>query len=146
MTTNKFNPPEEKVYDLTEGLEEAGGFKKVLLLEDDEQMAQILKEILEAQAYQVVAVQSGVEGLKEVMASDFDVILCDMLMPTVPGDMFYLAVERTKPHLCKRFIFITGHRGDTKVDEFIRKVRGVMLWKPFPMSTLLETMQTVLNK
>jgi CheY-like chemotaxis protein len=32
----------------------------------------------------VVAVQNGVEGVHEVLASEFDVILCDMLMPTLP--------------------------------------------------------------
>jgi hypothetical protein len=60
--------------------------------------------------------------------------------------MFYLAVERTKPHLCKRFIFMTGHRGDPKIDEFIRRVKGLMLWKPFEMYMLTEAIQTVLKK
>ena len=41
--------------------------------------------------------ERGVEGVHEVLASEFDAILCDMQMPTLPGDMFYRAVERMRP-------------------------------------------------
>jgi CheY-like chemotaxis protein len=59
--------------------------------------------------YQVTNVPLGAEGVQQVLASDFDAIVCDMVMPNFPGDMFYLAVQRARPHLCQRFIFITGH-------------------------------------
>ncbi len=90
--------------------------------------------------------KSGVEGLKKIMADDFDLVICDMVMPSLPGDMFYLAVERTKPRLCRRFIFITGHKGDPKIDAFIRRVGGLMLWKPFQMHELQRAIQSVLRK
>jgi hypothetical protein len=69
-----------------------------------------------------------------------------MVMPNLPGDMFYLAVERTKPGLCKRFLFMTGHAADPKWDSFIRKVNGVILWKPFELHELMERIALVLNK
>jgi hypothetical protein len=69
-----------------------------------------------------------------------------MVMPNLAGDMFYMAVERVKPHLCKRFLFMTGHRGDRKVDEFIRKVHGLILWKPFQSHVLMESIQAIEQK
>ena len=66
--------------------------------------------------------------------------------PNLSGDMFYMAVERTKPNLCKRFIFMTGHKGDPKIDAFIRKVRGLMLWKPFELHDLQATIEAILKK
>jgi two-component system, NtrC family, sensor kinase len=84
--------------------------------------------------------------VREIMARDFDLILCDLVMPNLPGDMFYLAVERTKQHLCKRFVFMTGHRADPKWDGFIRKVGGVVIWKPFSLPKLVTMMQQVLSK
>ena len=112
--------------------------KKILLLEDDEDFRNIIKEFLESHFYNVVTVRNGVEGVREIMASDFEVILCDMMMPTLPGDMFYLAVERMRPHLCDRFIFMTGYKGDGKVADFVKKVNGTMLNKPFLVDDLLE--------
>ena len=112
--------------------------KKVLLLEDDPSFKEIMTDFLLESGFQVVAVNNGVEGVHEVLASDFEVILCDMMMPTLPGDMFYRAVERMRPHLCERFIFMTGHRGNHKVNEFIANVCGTMLGKPFHVDDLLD--------
>ena len=112
--------------------------KRVLLLEDDPAFKEIMTDFLQESGFEVVAVQNGVEGVHEVLASDFEVILCDMMMPTLPGDMFYRAVERMRPHLCERFIFMTGHRGNQKVNEFITNVCGTMLGKPFHVDDLLE--------
>jgi hypothetical protein len=52
--------------------------------------------------------------------------------------MFYRAVERMRPHLCDRFIFMTGYRGNSKVNEFIDQVRGTVLNKPFQVDDLME--------
>jgi CheY-like chemotaxis protein len=112
--------------------------KRILLLEDDAAFKEIMTDFLRENNCNVVAVQNGVEGVHEVLAGDFDVILCDMLMPTLPGDMFYRAVERMRPHLCDRFIFMTGYRGNSKVNEFIDQVRGTVLTKPFHVDDLLE--------
>ena len=112
--------------------------KKVLLLEDDAAFKEIMHCFLTENNYEVVSVNNGVEGVHEVLAGDFEVILCDMLMPTLPGDMFYRAVERMRPHLCERFIFMTGYRGNAKVNEFIAAVNGTVLTKPFHVDDLLE--------
>ena len=112
--------------------------KKVLLVDDDATFQEIMKDFLIECGFNVVAVQNGVEGVHEVLASDFEIILCDMMMPTLPGDMFYRAVERMRPHLCQRFVFMTGHRGNQKVNEFITQVKGTILNKPFKIDDLLE--------
>ena len=117
--------------------------KRVLLLEDDSGFQEILQEFLKSHHFDVVAVQNGVDGVREIMASDFEVIICDMMMPSLPGDMFYLAVERMRPHLCKRFVFITGLRGNDKITEFINRVGGTMLAKPFHVDDLLELISFV---
>jgi CheY-like chemotaxis protein len=112
--------------------------RKILLVEDDPAFQEIMRDFLTESGYAVQAVQNGVEGVHEVLASDFEVILCDMMMPTLPGDMFFRAVERMRPHLCERFVFMTGHRGNQKVNDFVSLVRGTMLTKPFQVDDLLE--------
>lgn len=112
--------------------------KKVLLLEDDPAFKEIMTDFLRETGFEVVAVMNGVEGVHQVLASDFEVILCDMMMPTLPGDMFFRAVERMRPHLCDRFVFMTGHRGNVKVNDFIKTVNGTILTKPFHVDDLLE--------
>ncbi len=116
------------------------------MLEDEEGFSSLISEYLESNYFKVIRVSNGVEGLKKIMVRDFDIILCDMLMPTLPGDKFFIAVQKVKPYLCKRFVFMTGQKGDKSIDEFIRSVHGVMLWKPFHPHELLETIKYVLKR
>src|SRR5216110_1947968 len=118
--------------------------RTILLLDDESQVAAVLKDYLESRSFHVTTAKDGVEGLKKIMASNFDVILCDLMMPNLPGDMFYLAVQRTKPQLCKKFIFMTGYAGDPKWQAFITRVKGVVLAKPFEFQLLLESITRVL--
>jgi DNA-binding response OmpR family regulator len=120
--------------------------KYVLLLEDETALAETLTPHFESNGYRLVSVTNGVDGLKQIMARDFSAIVCDIMMPSLPGDMFYRAVERTKPYLCKRFIFISGFKGNRDIDEFIRKVGAILLWKPFKTDELMDAIKTVLQK
>jgi len=138
-------PGQEKTHEVPED-EVPPDKRKILVLDDDKDFIIVLREFLMEQHFEVIAVENGVEGVKQVMATDFDIILCDMAMPKLSGDMFYMAVERTKPHLCKRFIFMTGHSGDAKIGDFIRRVKGLMLWKPFELYMLNEAIRSVLKK
>jgi DNA-binding response OmpR family regulator len=123
-----------------------GPLKHILMLDDETALTDELAPFFEYNGYKLVAVTNGVDGLKQIMARDFSAIICDMMMPSLPGDMFYRAVERTKPHLCKRFIFITGFKGNREIEEFIRRVSGIMLWKPFQTFELLDAIKMVLQK
>ena len=122
--------------------------KKVslLLVEDDSEQTFFLQNYLEANGFSVTTVGTGVDALHEVMARDFELILCDMLMPKMPGDMFFTAVERVRPHLCGRFLFMTGYKREPRIDAFIRRVRGNMLWKPFPLEDMLVAIKAILDK
>ena len=144
MDRVRFTPPQQlKVWDVT--AEELELSKSILLVEDDVAFAEVVKEYLESFNYSVTIAPDGVQGLKRVMERDFDVVLCDLLMPNLPGDMFYVAVERAKPRLAKRFIFITGHQNNPKISEFVKKVRALTLFKPFEMHLLTETIQAALR-
>src|SRR5471030_868922 len=92
--------------------------KNILLVDDDVLLANTLKLLLESHNFIVTTSANGAEALREVMVVDYDVIICDMLMPKMAGDMFYLAVQKLKPQLSSRFLFVTGHADNPKVDSF----------------------------
>lgn len=135
----------EKVHDLT-ALSVPPGVRSVLILEDDLDFAQILCLFLEDHSFTVTCVSNGVDGLRQIMAQDFDVILCDLMMPNLPGDKFHMAVERAKKHLTKNFIFMTGHMADPRWAVFLSKASGPVLGKPFSLDELLSTIQTLLTE
>ena len=79
---------------------------RVLLLEDRDDFREVLRDHLAFRLFQVTSVPSGVEGLREITKGAFDLIICDMMMPRMGGEMFYWAVTRIRPATRERFIFL----------------------------------------
>lgn len=120
--------------------------RKVLLLEDRSDFSEVLQDYLATRAYQVTAVTSGIEGLREIMKARFDLIICDMMMPQMGGEMFYWAVTRVRPGTRDQFIFFTGHKNNPRIDFFFRRVNATVLFKPFSLSALDAAIRDVAHK
>ena len=120
--------------------------RKILLLEDRSDYRNVLREYLLSCSYQVTSVPSGIEGLREIMQGRFDVIICDMMMPKMGGEMFYWAVTRVRPATRQRFIFFTGHKNNPALEFFFRRVNARVLYKPFKLSVLDSTIRDVFLK
>jgi DNA-binding response OmpR family regulator len=127
-------------------VDEPQAFKRVLLMDDQPETASRVKQFLESRHFDVCVVRSAVNALREIIDHDYDVIICDMIKPNFSGETFHLAVSRVKPQLCRRFIFITGRNTPPSTYEFIKRINGLMLWRPFEMHVLLETVHLALQK
>ena len=119
---------------------------RVLLLDDRGDFREVLRDHLASRRFQVTSVPSGVEGLREIRNGAFDIIICDMMMPGMGGEMFYWAVTRMRPATAKRFIFFTGHRNNPAIEFFFKRVNATVLIKPFELKALDSTIRDVLRK
>ena len=126
--------------------EASRGRLHVLLLEDRADFRSVLREYLLSCSYQVISVRSGVEGLREVMKRPFDLIICDMMMPRMGGEMFYWAVTRIRSAARQRFIFFTGHKHHPAIEFFFRRVNATVLYKPFKLAALDSAIREVFRK
>jgi DNA-binding NtrC family response regulator len=117
--------------------------KRVLLLDDQADFREVLQDYLASYLFQVTAVNNGAEGLREIMNEPFDLIICDMMMPKLNGEMFYWAVTRMRPAAGQRFIFITGHQTHAAIESFFKRVNAVVLIKPFKLDALLRVVHEV---
>jgi len=129
-----------------EPISEPAPARRVLMLEDDLALAGLLKCALEEEGFEVCHVEDGVDGLRKILSSSFELVLCDIALPTFPGDMFYRAVERVSPELCRKFLFMTGRSGDPRINDFVRNIRGLLICKPFQIQELLEAIALVLKR
>ncbi|MEP7014643.1 MAG: response regulator [Verrucomicrobiota bacterium] len=120
--------------------------QRILLLEDRDDFREVLQDHLVSGSYQVTSVRSGVEGLREIMKDTFDIILCDMMMPQVGGEMFYWAVTRIRPAAGRRFIFFTGHQNNPTIEFFFKRVNATVLIKPFKLKDLDFAIRDVFRK
>ena len=119
--------------------------KCVLIVDDDLELAAIYQHLLETFNYEVGTAADGELALKYLLSRDVDAIICDLRMPELEGDLFYNVLERVEPHLCSRFIFLTGVADDPKYHSFLSQVKSPVLHKPVHPEQLLMELQSLLE-
>ena len=117
--------------------------KAILLVDDDKQLASTLQWILADEDFLVDVAHDGEEAALKIKAHEYDAVVCDMLMPRLRGDEFYLRAREMRPSLSKRFIFITGYPGDHSIHEFLTGNDVDYLVKPFPVQRLIKRVKDV---
>lgn len=119
--------------------------KAVLVVDDDQQLASALQWILADENYLVDVAYDGDEALLKVRAHDYDAVICDLKMPHLRGDEFYLQARELRPALADRFIFITGYATDPAVRNFLIEQEVKFLVKPFPIPGLISCLRELLG-
>ena len=119
--------------------------KHILVVDDDIEFAMMSQAMLSLRDYRVSTAGDGVEALKLVSKNDVDAILCDLSMPELAGDLFYMAVGRVRPELLKRFIFLTGNAENPIYEPFLKSVKAPVLRKPVSFDQLLEKLRVALG-
>jgi DNA-binding response OmpR family regulator len=80
--------------------------KKVLIIDDDEELCEELEEILKDEGLSVFSVYNGVEGKKELLDGHYDLVLLDIKIPGLNGfELLRLLKESNIP---ARIIILTG--------------------------------------
>lgn len=119
--------------------------KTILVVDDDQQLASALQWILADENFRVDVAFDGVDALLKVKAQFYDAVICDMKMPHLRGDEFYLTAREIRPALTDHFIFITGYATDPRIISFLA-VNGVkFLLKPFPIAGLITCVKQLLG-
>ncbi len=79
---------------------------KILLVEDEDMVQEILMDFLEDEGFDVDSVFSGEDGLKKIANNNYDVVIADMRLPVMDGNIFIKDAKKLKRSLS--FIIYTG--------------------------------------
>ncbi len=119
--------------------------KAILVVDDDQQLASALQWILADENFLVDIAFDGEEALLKVRAHEYDAIICDLMMPRLRGDQFYMQAREMRPALADHFIFITGFVADPSVNGFLKGNDVKYLVKPFPVQGLINCVKELLS-
>ncbi|EDY17273.1 response regulator receiver protein [Chthoniobacter flavus Ellin428] len=124
-------------------------YKHVLLVDDNQLLASrirsTLKFLVKSHEFVVTTVANGADAIRAIMAFDFDLIICDMTMPFMAGDMFYLAVQRVKPQMVPRLLFVTDPEA-TEINTYIQSIKGQIVYKPVEADELERAIRILLAR
>ena len=117
--------------------------RHILIVDDDADLAWFFQELLKLHGYETTIMSDGVPALKHALHHHVDVILCDLQMTKLDGDLFFATIERVKPALARRFIFVTGLADEARFQKFVSTVEVPVLRKPVPVEKLLDEIERV---
>jgi nitrogen-specific signal transduction histidine kinase/CheY-like chemotaxis protein len=104
---------------------------RALVVEDEPDVAETLRELLEREGYRVTVAGDGAKALMAIDRGEYDLILSDLRMPGVSGPDLHARLAETKPHLIERMGFVTGDTLGSSMDDFLRGCGRPVLEKPF---------------
>jgi len=117
----------------------------VLLVEDEESVRQLVRELLEAEGYKILEAQNGDEALRVADThSDIDLLITDVVMPGMSGRELSARLCASHPHT--KLLYLSGYTEDAIVHEGVLDPGTAFLQKPFTLQTLSRKVREVLGR
>lgn len=111
----------------------------VLVIEDDQPIVDLVRDVLGEEGYEVVTVLSGHEALAVALATSPDLILLDRHLGDMEGSAV-LAQLRSQPSLARVPVILMTASATARVDGAVLRV-SALLAKPFGLADLLATVE-----
>ena len=115
--------------------------RRILLVEDSEEVRETTVEFIDELGYDVIAVASAEAALAAIDADRFDVVFTDVSLPGMSGVALLKRVRETRPQ--QRFVIASGYGSDFGKHTFGSDVG--LLAKPYDLSTLERVLNSVLD-
>jgi CheY-like chemotaxis protein len=112
---------------------------KILVVDDNENIRVILKQMLEDGGYIVTAAKGGEEALDLLRVGHFDLIITDINMPGMTGFEFLEKSKRAYPKI--PVIFITAYKKDKTLVGSVKVGLSDYIEKPFKIDDVLRTIK-----
>lgn len=117
--------------------------KRILVVEDDIQIQELISEFLKSEEYIVETASDGVEGYEKFKGSDFDLVILDIMMPRLDGYGLCKMIRVVKQ---VPIIFLTAlNEEDDEVKAFSLEADDYIT-KPFSFNVLIQRVKAVLRR
>lgn len=117
---------------------------KILVLEDDNQIQELIVEFLSSQDYDVDVANDGVEGYEKFKENKYDLVILDVMMPRLDGHALCKMIRNLDKEVSIIFLTALGDEEseikgfDLKADDYISK--------PFSFNILIKRVEAVLRR
>ncbi len=118
--------------------------KRILVVEDDVQIQEIIVEFLSSQHYEVHCANDGLGGYEKFRETNFDLVILDIMMPNLDGYALCKMIRNKDKNIGIIFLTALGSEDDEvkgfdlDVDDYIRK--------PFSFNVLIKRVEAVLRR
>lgn len=114
---------------------------RVLVIDDEVAICRALNRVLKG--HDVTTLSDAKEGLARLERDDFDVVICDLMMPGMSGYKLFAAACQARPALRTRFVFVSGGALSEEASRFLKTCECPVLPKPFANADVLDVVDRV---
>jgi two-component system, response regulator, stage 0 sporulation protein F len=117
----------------------------ILVIDDEESIRTLLKDVLEKAGHRVIQASDGREGLEAYQKNKVDLVMMDILMPDTDG--LEATLQLTREYLDAKIIAMTGAQGDKNFLD-VAKLFGArrVFEKPFDLAKLVQAVNEELAR
>lgn len=117
--------------------------EKILVVEDDLDINNLLQRILQKEGYEVVTAYSGTEGALRLSMEEFDLMLCDLMLPGMSGEELIYEARKNKMF---PIIALTSKGGLEDKVQVLKLGADDYITKPFEQPELLARIEAQLRR
>ncbi len=124
----------------------ARGVETVLLVEDEDPVRSVTREVLESNGYRVIEARNGAEGLGMAAAHEgvIDILVTDVVMPVMGGGELAQRLVAQRPGL--RVLYVSGYTDDAVVRHGVLEKSSAFMQKPYALSALVRKVREMLDE
>jgi PAS domain S-box-containing protein len=119
---------------------------RVLVVDDEAEIADLMRQVLEGAGYDVATAESGAVALELLEEARFDAIVSDVRMPDIDGAALWRTVRELHPVLARRMLFVTGDTLSLEARQVLEISGCPSLDKPFVNADLLAALRAVIER
>jgi two-component system NtrC family sensor kinase len=123
-----------------------GNGRKILLVDDEEDILVFLEDILRQAGYGIKTATDGEKALRHLGHERFDLIISDWKMPGINGQQLYQRLLETDPESATKMIFMTGDVLSETTEKYLNDQGKTCLAKPFSMAEFQRVIDEVFEK
>lgn len=117
---------------------------KILLVEDEADLALIVADTLRGQGYEVLTAGNGIDGLDKFKTCGADIVVADVMMPEMDGFTMSSAIRKTSPTV--PLLFLTAKSTIDDVEKGFEIGANDYLKKPFELRELIVRIKALLRR
>lgn len=123
----------------------AGKMAKILIIEDDRDITEILSVALTRDGYQVSVAYDGIEAINKIKKTDYDLIILDIMLPNMDGHSVNLKLK-ANPKTAKIPVIVITGKGNLKELLNLREGVSVSAYfeKPVPIKLIKNKIRELL--
>lgn len=110
--------------------------KKILVIDDEPDIAQLLRIFIQGLGYDVDICRSFESAFPDLVSGYYWAVFSDYMMPEITGDRIFFTLKNINTETASRFVMLTGASIDDKINDLAENHGVKIIHKPFTLTDI----------